>query len=228
MAKKTPEQLDLTGNEVAGYVKPKYRSKRERYREFAENYMNVADPETYFNATKSALKAGYSPGYVRGNAYKLVAKRGIAEEIEAIKLEKRGNPNILTTDEVLETLTTQIRILANQLIDKDSGEFIPIDKLDSRTAQAIAGFEVIERILMGDGENAVLERKTKYKLVDRLRALEMLGRYWGIFEKDNKSKTPTVPVALVAFPAAPMTLVEWQEQAQAILKANDAAKAAGG
>jgi hypothetical protein len=199
-------------------MKPKTtHSKRERFAAFAEAYLNAADSTTYLNAYQSALKAGYGTSYARSQSYKLLDNVGIRSEIERIRTEKRGNPKIATADEVLERLTTVIRVLPNKLVA--DGELIPLDQLTDELAQAVAGFEVIDRIVPGKGDGAkpVTERRTKYKLIDRLRALELLARYHGLFDKDNRQKAPTAPQALVAFPTGPMTLEEWQAQAQAIL-----------
>lgn len=202
-------------------------SKRARFRAFAEAFTNAADSTTYLNAYQSALRAGYSSGYARGNAHKLVGKSGIAEEIEAIKNEKRGNPNIASADEVLEVLTMQLRVLPKRLINSETKAIIPLDELSDETSQCIAGYEVIDRTIPGGNEDGgpTHERKTKYKLVDRQKAADMLGRWHGIWEKDNRQKADPAPQALVAFPVGPMSLESWQEQAVAIIKAQKEAEA---
>ena len=53
---------------------------KKRKRDFADFYTDIGS-ETYNNAERSAVKAGYSPRYARGNAYKLVSRGGISERI---------------------------------------------------------------------------------------------------------------------------------------------------
>ena len=49
---------------------------KDRQRRFADEYL------IDLNAEAAAVRAGYSPRYARGNAYKLVARSGIKEYIE--------------------------------------------------------------------------------------------------------------------------------------------------
>jgi hypothetical protein len=98
--------------------------------------------------------------------------------------------------------------------------------MDDRQAQAIAGYKMTQRVIPGSGEGAEagVETRWVFRLIDRLRALEMLGRWHGIWEKDNHQRAaPTTPVALVAFPTGVLSLEEWQAQAIAILDAKDKA-----
>ena len=61
-----------------------------------------------------------------------------------------------------------------------------ITELDSDTAAALAGVE-IEGIYAGKGEDRALIGKTnKVKFINKTTALDQLGKYLGLFEKDNK------------------------------------------
>ena len=132
--------------------KNRTRSKRERFAAFAENYLNAADSTTYLNVYQSALAAGYSKTYALASSYKLLEKTGIQREIDRIKTEKRGNPNIATVDEVLEALTTQVRVLPNELFNPDTKEPISPADMDRRLAQALVGYKVRRRIIRGEGK----------------------------------------------------------------------------
>jgi phage terminase small subunit len=201
----------------------------ERYRQFAEAYLDLSNPQTFLKSEGSAKKAGYSESFARGRSYELLARVGIQKEIEAIRAEARGNPNIASPDEVLEALTAMVRMLPNRLFHPETKEFIgPADMTDTQ-AQALAGYKMTQRVIPGSGEGAEagVETKWEFRLIDRLRALEMLGRWHGIWEKDNRQKQPTVPQALVAFPTGVMTLSEWQKQAEEILAQRDADKVCG-
>jgi phage terminase small subunit len=203
------------------------RSKRERFAAFAEAYLDASNSTTYLNAYQAAIAAGYSAPYARGNSYKLVDNGGVRAEIERIKAEKKGNPNIATADEVLEALTTQLRVLPNMLFDPETKELISPADMDNRQASAVAGYKVKRRVIPGHGEDAEPEVETtyEYRLVDRQEAAELLGKYYGVFDKDNRQKAPTAPQALVAFPTQAMTLEEWQAQAKIILADQTAEKA---
>ena len=60
------------------------------------------------NAEKAAIKAGYSKGYARGNAYKLVANSGVKAYIDA-RMDEIDNKKIADQQEVLEYLTSVMR-----------------------------------------------------------------------------------------------------------------------
>lgn len=57
---------------------------KDRQRRFADEYL------IDLNAEAAAVRAGYSPRYARGNAYKLVARSGIKEYIEKRMAEKES------------------------------------------------------------------------------------------------------------------------------------------
>jgi hypothetical protein len=237
MAKKTDSHRtlaeDKADRKAAGEKKRgkiKTSAKQERYRALAQAYTNAADSVTYANAYQSALKAGYSPGYALGNSYKLVDKRGIQVEIEAIRVAAGENPKICSADEILEMLSMQARMLPNKLFNPQTKELInPVDMTDAQ-AQAIAGYKVRRRIIRGEkeGDDPSVEITYEFKLVDRQVALIRLGMWWGLFEKDNRQRAPTTPQTLVAFPTGVLSLEEWQAQAERILEQRDAEKEKGG
>lgn len=214
------------GDKKRGTIKTS--AKQERYRAFARAFTNIADSTTYGNAYQSALKAGYSPGNARGNSHKLLDKHGIQVEIEAIRAAAAENTNIASADEVLEALTAQLRVLPNKLFDPETKKHInPAEMTDSQ-AQALAGYKITQRIIPGDTseDSQEIEIKYDFKLIDRQKAAELLGRWHGIWEKDNKQKVSSAPQQLVAFPTGIMTLEEWQAQAIKILDAQEKEKKA--
>jgi phage terminase small subunit len=212
--------------------KPRKGRRRDdlRYQLFAEAYLDISNRNTYLKAMQSALKAGYSESYAKHHSYKLVDQRGVQDWMRRIRDDRLKSSTVATPEEVLEALTTQIRVLPNQLFDPETRELIKLADMDDRQAQAIAGYKVTQRVIPGSGEEGQPEVETKYefKLVDRQVALEKLGRWHGIWEKDNRQRAaPATPVALVAFPTEALSLEEWQRQALIILTEKDAKKAAG-
>lgn len=73
---------------------------KDRQRRFADEYL------IDLNAEAAAVRAGYSPRYARGNAYKLVARSGIKEYIEKRMAEKESEL-IADQNEVLRYLTAE-------------------------------------------------------------------------------------------------------------------------
>jgi phage terminase small subunit len=196
----------------------------ERYSRFAKAYLDLSHPETYLKADRSAVEAGYSKSYAFHRAYELLGRVGVQKEIKRIRDNQLKSSTVATPDEILENLTAQLRVLPNRLIDKETKEFIPLDELPDEVVQAIAGVEIIERIIPGGGDAPVRERKTKYKLVCRLSAAIQIGKWYGLWTKDAQ-KAPVVTQMLVNFPSRELSLEEWQTAALAILRKQDEAKA---
>lgn len=121
---------------------------KDRQRRFADEYL------IDLNAEAAAVRAGYSPRYARGNAYKLVAKSGIKEYIEKRMAEKESEL-IADQNEVLRYLTAVMR-----------GE---------STSEEI----IVEGI--GDGRSKARKLEKTPSEKDRLKAAELIGKRYGIF-----------------------------------------------
>lgn len=90
------------------------------------------------NAEKSAIKAGYSERYARGNAYKLVARKDVQEYIAYLRYLQNTNPasptlHIATINEVqsfwsnvMEDTREKMadRLRASELLAKAQGQFM--------------------------------------------------------------------------------------------------------
>lgn len=74
----------------------------ERQRRFADEY--IKDP----NATKAAIKAGYSKKYANTNASKLLQNTTVANYIES-RLGELKKESIAEQDEILQFLTSVMR-----------------------------------------------------------------------------------------------------------------------
>ena len=121
---------------------------KDRQRRFADEYL------IDLNAEAAAVRAGYSPRYARGNAYKLVAKSGINEYIEKRMAEKESEL-IADQNEVLRYLTAVMR-----------GE---------STSEEI----IVEGI--GDGRSKARKLEKTPSEKDRLKAAELIGKRYGLF-----------------------------------------------
>jgi hypothetical protein len=112
-------------------------------------------------------------------------------------------------------LTAVVRTLPNELMD-EAGNLIPLNKLTRDQAQMIAGYKHKQRSVDTD-DGPVTEDTIEYKLTDRLKAAEMIGRHHGIFEKDNRQKPSGENTRLVAYPLGEMSLEQWQAQVIVIM-----------
>ena len=121
---------------------------KDRQRRFADEYL------IDLNAEAAAVRAGYSPRYARGNAYKLVARSGIKEYIEK-RMAEIESELIADQNEVLRYLTAVMR-----------GE---------STSEEI----IVEGI--GDGRSKARKLEKTPSEKDRLKAAELIGKRYGLF-----------------------------------------------
>ena len=120
----------------------------EKQKRFCDEYL------IDLNAEAAAIRAGYSPRFARGNAYKLVANSGIKEYISA-RMEEKKSELIADQNEVLQYLTAVLR-----------GE--------SRSSVV-----VVENI--GDFSSAAREMEKAPDEKERLKAAELLGKRYCLF-----------------------------------------------
>ncbi|MBW1887848.1 MAG: terminase small subunit [Deltaproteobacteria bacterium] len=134
------------------------------------------------NATKACIRAGYKHPDI---GKRLATKSHVQERIHEI-MEKINSERIADIQEVAERYTRDIRFDPRKLLD-ENGNFKDIKDLDDDIAMSLAGFEIHESIkedAEGGGNAVILHRRLKYKFPDRIRALDSLGKYLGMFKGD--------------------------------------------
>lgn len=129
-----------------------------------------------FNQRRAGLRAGYARKAIASNMSHLFKKPHVAAAVEAARVKLA-----LKDDLTLEMLRDRLRLIAFQdirtLYDED-GNLLPIDALSDEAAAMVAGIEVIKKNAeAGDG---IIDTIHKVKLVDQLKAQEMLGKHLGL------------------------------------------------
>ena len=141
------------------------------------------------NATQSALRAGYSERTAYSQGQRLLKNVEIQAEIERYS-KKAIKRNDITVDRILQEMArigfSDIRKVANW---GTTGEpsVTPSDDLDDDTAAAITSVKI-------DNQGGVTLSMAKKE-----KALEMLGKYAGVFDKDveaDETDTFTINVNL--------------------------------
>lgn len=132
------------------------------------------------NGKAAATRAGYSPKSAVITASQLLAKPHIRQQIDKVMAERSERTKI-TADMVVQELAKVAFGNTKQIVSWGADGIIlrESSELTEDEAAAVASVE---------------ETKTglKVKQHDKVRALEALGRHLGIFEKDNKQKTPVI------------------------------------
>jgi phage terminase small subunit len=96
---------------------------------------------------------------------------------------------VMTAQEVLETLTRIARANMQDYVGADD-VILPVQSLTRDQAAAI-GERTVEHYTEGRGEDAREVRRVKFKLADRLRALELLGKHHELFTERHKHEFDT-------------------------------------
>ena len=97
------------------------------------------------------------------------------------RMDERAQRTEITQDRVLQELAKLGFFDIRRLFD-DSGKPLDITGLDDETAACIAGLEVMD-VYEGTGEDKeFVGYVKKYKLSDKLKALELIGRHLGMFK----------------------------------------------
>lgn len=132
------------------------------------------------NATQAAKRAGYKDPNI---GRQLITKNNVSEEIRKRKKELSDKTGI-TQERVLRELA-KIAFFDPRKLFQDNGQPKDITMLDDDTAGALAGLDVMEEY-EGHGQDREFVGYTKkYKIADKLRALDALGKHLGLFDKDG-------------------------------------------
>ena len=150
----------------------------ERQKRFVEEYLKD------LNATQAALRAGYSPKSAKQWAGHLLRRPEIAEAVqEAIR--KRSERTELSQDRVVRELAAIAFADAEdyQQVEGDALALRDLTQIGREQRRAIQGYR---RGRFGP----------EIQLCDRMRALELLGKHLGMFEKQQEREGEGVRVEL--------------------------------
>lgn len=130
-------------------------------------------------AYKVAYKKCKSDLTARTNGSKLLTNTNIQNYIDE-KMKEREKRTAITQDMVIKELA-RIAFLDIRKIYDENGNLRNIQDIDEDTVKAISSIETLEEY-NGYGENREKIGDTqKVKIVDKIKALELLGRHLGTF-----------------------------------------------
>lgn len=140
------------------------------------------------NATQAAIKAGYSENSAAEIGCENLVKPNIQNYISFLN-EERQNATGITAKRVIEELGKIAFSDIRELMTADNA-VLDLKQVDDDTAGAISAIEVDE-IRM---EGMTIGETKKVKLWDKMRALDSLGKHFGLFEKDNSQKKSEIAI----------------------------------
>lgn len=143
------------------------------------------------NGARAARAAGYTKNRSEQAAYELLTFPDVAGRVEELKAEAWKKLH-MGKDELLARMAAVARFDPRKLFD-ELGNMKPAHEWDDETAWAVSGVDVeeLKTVARKDDEDEVraeLQQIRKIRSSDRLKAQEMLGRYHGTFEEDNKQQ----------------------------------------
>lgn len=160
------------------------------------------------NAKQAAIRAGYSADTAEVQGSRLLSNAKVQEYISA-RQHKIANKLEVTAE---RTLLEYARIAYSDVrnLYDESGRLKPISELDEDTARTISSVETDE---IKDEGNYIGDVR-KVKLWNKLGALDSLAKHLGLFEIDNKQKTP------VGLDISKLNITDLKNLQQIIQKAN--------
>lgn len=143
----------------------------DKQRTFVEEYM------IDFNGKQAAIRAGYSPKCAEVTASKLLSKAKVHAYKEKLMAEASKRTGV-SVDRVVRELARLAFINPTKAINFDTVELQ--EGAHDDDLAAVASIRV-KRIITDDNE--IEEREIK--LFDKQKALDSLGKYLGMYNKDN-------------------------------------------
>lgn len=139
----------------------------DKQKRFCEEY--IVD----LNATQAAIRAGYSEKTARFTAAENLTKPNIQTYISELQKQQSKRTEI-TADRVLEELAAIAFSDRSKFsyVTNNGVRFTPTEELTDGEKRSIAGII--------DGKNGI-----EIKSYDKLRALELIGKHIGMFEKNR-------------------------------------------
>lgn len=143
----------------------------------------VAEYLVDLNATAAAKRAGYNPKTAYSIGQENLKKPEIQKAIEEAQKERQKRTEI-TQDMVIAELAKLGFFDVRKMFGKD-GKPLDISKLDDDTAAALVGLDV-QDVTDSDGE--FIGYVKKYKMADKIKALELLGKHLGAWDKQESKE----------------------------------------
>jgi phage terminase small subunit len=151
---------------------------------FVEEYLKD------LNATKAAMRAGYSPRSAGVNGPRLLGNAGVAAAIAdgKAKYAKRAE---MTADEWRAAVARLARSDIRQFIDPETGSLLPLTELSDEAALCLSSIKVLREKTSIVGEGKTVEESTvEVKMWSKERALEMYGKHLGLLTERHELSGP--------------------------------------
>ena len=149
--------------------------KNSRHDRFCREYIKD------LNGTRAAIAARYAKQSARITASRLLTNANISALIASLA-KKHADKLDLDAEKVLTELSRMgfSNILDYMKITEEGDAYVDLSNLTREKAGAVLEITVDE-YTEGKGKDARKIKRTKFKLADKIRALELLGKYLKLF-----------------------------------------------
>ncbi|NOR27578.1 MAG: hypothetical protein GQ540_03500 [Lutibacter sp.] len=138
-----------------------------------------------YKPSEAAKRAGVDPWYRNAYAAKALKNKIVQQSIRS--LEEITSINLAITKERTLQEFSKISFSNIQDLFDENGKLKDIASLDRDTAASIESIQVDKRF-EGHGEDIEEVEVTKVKFHSKIKALNSLAKYFGIYEKDKERK----------------------------------------
>lgn len=153
----------------------------------------VAEYLVDLNATAAAKRAGYSEKTACEQAARLLANVKVQTAVQEAEQARQERTEI-TQDMVLREMSKLAFFDIRKMFDKN-GKPLDISALNADTAAALVGLDVQD---VTDNDGNYIGFVKKYKMADKIRALELLGKHLGAWEPRDKQQTAVEDLTALA------------------------------
>jgi len=148
------------------------------------------------NATQAAIRAKYSPKTASRIGPELLGKTWVAEAIQK-EMDKRAKRTEITADRVLQELAKIGFANISDFVTLQGSGVPALDFSRADDAKLAAVSEITQDTYTeGRGDDAVTVKKTKFKLHDKVKALQHLGNHLGLFRENPGGEDCPMPVKI--------------------------------
>lgn len=139
-----------------------------------------------FNATQAAIRSGYSKKSAKVTGSRMLTNANVQGFLNT--QSKKVNTKLEISAERTRLELARVGYQDARQFYNEDGSLKRIVDLDDDAAACIAGMDVEEINAYVDDLKIPIGVLKKIKRYDKVKALELLGKIDGIFEKDNKQK----------------------------------------
>lgn len=175
-----------------GFVDAKKGTLTPRQKTFVAEY--ILD----FNPTRAYTAAGYSGKNTAAKAYRVLSLPQVQEELK-IQLKRRQQDKKVTADKVIEELAKVALVDVREFFN-DDGTFKHPKEMNETIAAAVSSIDLYAKGCTGTPEEGIARFPSMVKKLhrwDKMKALELLGRYLGLdkvkFELTGANGEPLAP-----------------------------------